>query len=474
VSRIVLADIKGKDGFVNKDTIVGGYGARFKAFSTTTLWLEWVRRVYQNIPSIQIALLASIFKSAGHEVIFTDGYLPEGDVAIILSSLVDYKHERYWARRFKKKNRHSFVGFIGLCATHLPFLFSSVADFIIKGEPESACMDLAYTENFHGIIDSPEIMDLDTLPFPEWEIFNNTKNALPGTMKSIKKVIPVVTSRSCPEKCSYCPHRIGGSYRLQGMERLIREIKRNYRLYGSHYVIFRDSNFTRDKKRVENFIEEIVRNNVDIYFEIETRLDSVETELLDGLKKIGLKRMTFGVESVSPDIMKHLGRRPIPDEHQRKIIEYCRKIGVQTQAFYIFGYPEDTIRSVVATTKYSIELDTTLASYKVLTPFPGTSFYEVIKEKIFERNWEKFDGLNLTFHHPNISVEEMSFLLEHAYARFFARPSQYFRYKGNYGTRGEYKELAELADKWAHSKHDKLMVKSLKKNNMYKEDFLWS
>ncbi len=473
MSKIVLADIKGKNGFVNKDTIVGGFGARFKAFSVTTLWLEWVRRAYQNIPSIQMSLLASIFKEAGHDVIFTDGPVPEGDVAIILSSLVDYKNERYWARKFKEKNRHGKTGFIGLCATHLPHLFSSAADFIIKGEPEAACMELAFSEKFSGMIDSPEITDMDSLPFSDWEIFNKTKNALPGTMKSISKVIPMVSSRSCPERCSYCPHRIGGSYRLQSIDRLIKEIKRNYRLFGSHYIIFRDSNFTGKKDRIEEFMKELEKLGLDIYFEIETRLDTVDIPLLERLKKLGLKRMTFGVESINEESMRELGRRPVPDEHQRNMIKYCWKKGVQTQAFYIFGYLKDTVKSIVETTRYSLELDTTLASYKILTPFPGTKFYEEIRDKIFETDWEKFDGLNLTFHHPGISNEEMKFLLEHAYARFFARPSQYFRYRGNYGSYGQYKDLSDMADTWAHGKHDRLMIKSLKKNNMWKEDFLW-
>ena len=62
--RVVIADIKGRGGFVNKDTVVGGYGSRFRGFSWTTRWIERVRKLYQNVPSIHAAYLAAIFANA--------------------------------------------------------------------------------------------------------------------------------------------------------------------------------------------------------------------------------------------------------------------------------------------------------------------------------------------------------------------------------------------------------------------------
>src|SRR5262245_47266297 len=95
--RIVLADLKSTDGFVNKDTVVGGFGLRFRGFSFTTRWIERVRKLYQNVPSIHTAYLAAIFQQAGHDVVFTDGEFVDGDVALVLTSLVDYRNEVSWA-----------------------------------------------------------------------------------------------------------------------------------------------------------------------------------------------------------------------------------------------------------------------------------------------------------------------------------------------------------------------------------------
>src|SRR5512132_3657610 len=98
MQTIVLADLKAKGGFVSKDTVAGGYGSRFRADSVMTRFAKNVRRVFLNLPSIQTGYLAAILARAGHEVIVTRDEKPVGgDVALVLTSLVDYKHEREWA-----------------------------------------------------------------------------------------------------------------------------------------------------------------------------------------------------------------------------------------------------------------------------------------------------------------------------------------------------------------------------------------
>src|SRR3989441_1781003 len=77
--RVVLADLKGRDGFVNKDTVVGGFGSRFRGISATMSILEILRKLYQNLPSIHVGYLAAIFAQAGHEVRVTNDEVAEGD-----------------------------------------------------------------------------------------------------------------------------------------------------------------------------------------------------------------------------------------------------------------------------------------------------------------------------------------------------------------------------------------------------------
>src|SRR5207247_10061873 len=159
---------------------------------------------------------------------------------------------------------------------------------------------------------------------------------------------------------------------------------------------------TKKRSRRNDIAEVIISKNLQVRFECETRLDDLDKELIDLLYRAGLRTITFGVESVDPATLKRVGRRPIPPAHQREIVEHCRKKGISTEGFYVLGFLTDTPDSIRATVDYSIDLGTTLALFKILTPYPGTPLYKQMKPLITETDPEKFDGYTPTFRHPSL------------------------------------------------------------------------
>ena len=141
--RIVLADLASTDGFISKDTVVGGYRSRLRPFSRVTSIIS-VKRRLRGLPSVQLGYIAAICASAGHDVTFTNGPVVDGDVALLLTSLVDHRREAAWADAQRRKGCR--VGFVGITASKLPELFESHGDFAVIGEPESAAMRLAAGE----------------------------------------------------------------------------------------------------------------------------------------------------------------------------------------------------------------------------------------------------------------------------------------------------------------------------------------
>ena len=83
--RVVLADLKGVDGFVHKDTVVGGYGARLRPLSRVTALAAALRQRLSDVPSITMGYLAAIFDEAGHDVAFTRGAVPGGALAAVMA-----------------------------------------------------------------------------------------------------------------------------------------------------------------------------------------------------------------------------------------------------------------------------------------------------------------------------------------------------------------------------------------------------
>src|SRR5438034_324302 len=166
--RVVLADLKSTRGFVSKDTVVGGYGSRLQPFSRVTSIMAKLKARFHDLPSVHLAYAAAILKRAGHEVRWTRGQMLEGDVAVVLSSIVDHKNETAWADRMRARGVK--VGFVGITASKMPELFRDHADFILNGEPEAGVMRLARGEIPTGIVVSEQINDLDSLPFPRWDL----------------------------------------------------------------------------------------------------------------------------------------------------------------------------------------------------------------------------------------------------------------------------------------------------------------
>jgi radical SAM superfamily enzyme YgiQ (UPF0313 family) len=422
--RVVLADLKSDRGFVSKDTVVGGYGSRLDPFTRVTSVIAYLKKQYHDVPSVHMAYCAAILARAGHDVAWTRGELLDGDVALVLSSLVDHKAEAAWADAMRLRGVK--VGFIGITASKMPELYQDHADFIFNGEPEAGVMRLAQGEVPSGMTISEQINDLDSLPFPRWDLVTEDRGFKAGIKWSSRPVgggYPLLASRGCPEFCTYCPHRILAGYRARSISNIVDEMERLCDQVKRPYVIFRDPLFTEQRDRVLELCDEIQARGLTLTFEAETRLDRLDVELLDRLYAAGFRAMSFGVESLDPATLKKSGRRPIPQGHQREVIDHCRKLGIVTAAFYVLGFLQDDWNSIAATIDYATDLGSTFAQFKMLTPYPGTPMFKQIEPLLTESDWEKYDGYTPTFKHPNLSDRELRFLLGAAYKRFYMRPS---------------------------------------------------
>src|SRR4051812_40743228 len=372
--RVLLVDLPARDGVVSKDTVVGGYGSRLLPFSRVTQVISLLKRHMHNVPSVQLAYLSGILAQYGHDVVWSRGEIAEADVAIVLSSLVDHTHETAWADM--ARGRGIRVGFVGLTVSKLPELFREHADFLIIGEPEAAIQRMARGERLDGVCASEAISDLDALPFPRWDLASAPGRwTLPFTARPFGGGIPVLASRGCPEFCTYCPHRILAGHRSRSVRSIADELEALCGEFARPYVIFRDPLFSNDRNRVLELADEIHGRGLDLRFECETRLDRLDVDLLEVMRGAGLRAISFGVESVSPDILKRVGRRPTPEAHQRTIVEWCRQHGVVTAGFYVLGFLQDDWSSIAATIDYAIDLGSTVAQFKLLTPYPATPLW---------------------------------------------------------------------------------------------------
>ena len=347
----------------------------------------------------------------------------------MLSSLVDFKQETAWADAMRARGTR--VGFIGLAASKMPELFEPHADFLVDGEPEAAMMQLVAGATFSGRVASPALPDLDALPFPRWDLVSERRFRLdvPGAGRPAGGGFSVLASRGCPEFCTYCPHRILAGYRTRSVENIADELAYLCESYPRPYVIFRDPLFSEHRERSLAIADAIERRGLDLRFECETRLDRLDPELLDRLHAAGLRAMSFGVESVSADTLKKVGRRPIPQDQQRLVVNHCRSLGIVTAGFYVLGFPQDTWDSIAATIDYAVDLGSHRGAVQAADALPRHAAVEADRAAgCTRRTGRNSTGSRRRSTIPRCHGDELRFLLEAAYNRFYLRPS----YLANY------------------------------------------
>lgn len=418
-----------KEGCANKD-LAGSMGTRtIIGNSLLAKILEKIKKKSVRLPIINFAYLVSIFRNFGHEVEFWKNKIGKADLVIIQSSIIDFYEDLKWAKEIKR--RKIKVGFCGAFASALPELFLKCGDFVIIGEPESAAYRIAKEEILpKRVMISPPVKNLDSLPFPSWDIFPYKDYSYFPVIRK-KPILTILTSRGCPFPCGYyCPYPNfqGKTWRKRSVKNVIEEIKYLIKNYQIKALDFRDPNFTLDKERARNIAEEIIKNNIKIYWSCETHLNSLDKNLIKILYRAGLRNINVGIESGSEEVLKKSKRINSSKRHQNEIIDYCQNLGISVAAFYILGLPSDTRETIGETIKYSQKLNTMIAQFSLCTPYPGTKFYEEIKDKIFEKNWEKFDEYHPVFRHKNLSFGELINFKEKAWVSYYFRIKYIFNF----------------------------------------------
>lgn len=419
--KICFFDVKsGRKACINKD-FMGGYGWAFNAGkSLPARLINFVKKAGEKLPIMSFGYLAAIFAENGWDVEYAENAIPDSNLVIIQSSMVEHRTEIEWARRLK--NAGKTVGFIGPFSGAMPEIFLKVCDFVIRGEPEEAALRIAKGLNPKGVIESKAIQDLDSLSFPKWDIFPYNKYSYVPALKE-KPFFPVLSSRGCPYACNYCPYLVTYAWRQRSSRNVLDEIGHLIGRYNLKGLLFRDPIFTANRNRTIEIAQGISQRQYRIRWACETRLDHLDKELLKLMYDAGLRVINVGVESASEDVIRGSSRKPIEIEHQEEMIRYCEELGIRVTVFYMFGMPDDTKDSLINTIRYAKKLNTHVAQFFIFTPFPGTEYYQKAIGAITEKNWERFDCYTPVMRHKNLCDLDILKLKEKAFVSYYYRPA---------------------------------------------------
>jgi len=267
-------------------------------------------------------------------------------------------------------------------------------DIICRGESETTIVELFQALNngddlrkVKGIVyrqdgkivvteEREKIIDLDTLPFPNYDDLDLRKYREVGGSWKGKSVAAIITSRGCPFSCTYCSsHSVWGNWRHRSINNVLGEIEWLVSKYGYERVNIVDDIFTLNKVRIEEFCQGILNRGLRIGWRSQTRADCVSLELLELMREAGCQFLTFGVESGSPAILKNLNKR----ERIEDIVNafaWCKKAGIKATFNVIIGAPGETRTTIEETRNLIRKTKPDYLSTANLRAYPGTALWK--------------------------------------------------------------------------------------------------
>ena len=401
-----------------------------------------------NLPPMGLLYVAAALEQAGHRVVVRDLSLQgeelsafdlkSADVVGISSDSTRIEKAMVVARKAAAAGRPVVMG-----GPHPQFLADEICacgavSYIVKGEGEpvfpallsalekgddpASVNGLIYRA--HGrIIETPDAArpDVELLPWPARHLVDLHRYS--GCVDEVP-ITPIVTSRGCPGACHFCSSSsfFGRGWRYRSAESVLAELDEVYNRYGFRAVAFLDDNFTLSPERVEKIADGIIARDYRLHLWNFSRVDTIVKNpgMVKKLAQAGSRTIYLGIESESEDTLNSLGKNTTIKDVERAV-SLLKENRIEVYGSYIIGNLNEDRGAVERTIAMAIRLDTNIAQFSILTPYPGTQLYEQIKDRIFTRRWKFYDGLHLVFRHPKINRHLLQILMISAFVRFYRR-----------------------------------------------------
>jgi len=314
-------------------------------------------------------------------------------------------------------------------------------DLVIRGEYEETVCELASGSSWDAIAgityrdgasicrnpDRGFIEEIDTIPYPARHLIDNTPYRRPDTGEL---QTTIATSRGCPFPCVFCLARVvsGAGVRCRSPQNVIGELRECAEKYGIRNFLFRSDLFTANKRWVLSLCEAIRQEKLDIEWACNSRVDTVNEEMLREMKAAGCWLISFGVESGDPEMLEKM-RKQVRFETIEPAIRLCRRAGLKSSVYFLIGLPWESRETFETTKRFAQKLNPDFIEFFYSYPFYGTEFYDVaVKEGLLREG----ELPKAAYNHPavptrHLSLEELAPLRREALRSFYMRPGYILR-----------------------------------------------
>ena len=301
-------------------------------------------------------------------------------------------------------------------------------DAILVGEAEQTMVRLceAYPEipKMAGVlpagepaeaVEMPPQVTPDAVPFPARHLLPMKRYRGGPAFKLGRHSTSIFTHRGCPYQCTFCEKGVHeGPVRLRSAESILEEVRRVRRDQEIHDIRFIDDVFMINPTILDQFLELVLSSGERFQWLSTARVDLISEKLLRKLKRAGCYRLEIGIESGSERVLEMVNKGITTDQMVRAL-EATRKVGMETIANFIMGFPTETEEEIRQTMAFALRLQPDYAAFFTFYPFEGSKIvraHHLDGEVDHQRVAEVFP----------VPTEKVLRLVDEAYAQFYFRP----------------------------------------------------
>jgi anaerobic magnesium-protoporphyrin IX monomethyl ester cyclase len=420
-------------------------------------------------PPLTLALLASLLRNAGAEVRLIDATAAKLSIEEVITRLDGESFaptlivfptttptiDADVAAIGRLKQRYGAPMFcFGPHASTAPaesMERAAAVDGMFVGEPEDAVVQVAGLASLERLGDVPSLTYRSAAgivahrahgkfegflqsPTPAWDLLPLSNYSLPMVNQPY---LLVETSRGCPYSCDFCvaPIHQGHKFRERSAKVLVDEIERSHRTLGVNFFYLWGDTVTLNVKSFTTFCDELIARQLPIRWFGNARADNLtDPAFVHRLRRAGCWMLALGIETESEEIRKDMVKR-LERQKIQAAFKNMRDAGIKSFAFFIFGYPGESVKTLASTTDYAIELDPDFANFYPAVPYPGTDLYEkCIREGWLDparADWTKMEYSYYVLRGNGLDERIVMEAINRAKRRFFLRPSYIGRHLGD-------------------------------------------
>jgi anaerobic magnesium-protoporphyrin IX monomethyl ester cyclase len=237
-------------------------------------------------------------------------------------------------------------------------------------------------------IDNPTVHyteeQMRTFPLPERGDFDHSAYQKAWLEKGESKTASLMTTLGCPFDCDFCSRPIyGNRFRRRDLGAVFEEIEQIRRL-GYDTLWIADDNFTLDSSFLQSFCQRMA--GWDMGWSCLSRSTGITIEIARHMKQAGCRRVYLGLETGSPMTLKLMNKKATLEDGINAV-HHFHQAGVQASAFFIVGYPGETIESIEETFSLALSLPLADISFNVPYPLPGSKLFERLSGIDESKDW---------------------------------------------------------------------------------------